>query len=238
MAHASIFSRFRRHTDGVSAVEFAIVFPVLILLMLGGTQLVGYINAVRKVEAAASSMSEMLSQTYNPSDPAATTVYVTTSDLHFAYDQTMVVFPYLLKDAARQNVPWYQDITIDFASIQFVANGNVCTALTDAKLIDQSGCYVAKVVWTTTGTSGNNARPCGLQQPTTSSFPDNGKLPSNIFGAGSVIAVDVVFNFVPTFGSKFFGARRIARSVYVQPRYASLIDFNIIGNDGIATKCV
>ncbi|GJD67067.1 hypothetical protein MPEAHAMD_7274 [Methylobacterium frigidaeris] len=30
---------------------------------------------------------------------------------------------------------------------------------------------------------------------------------------------------------------RIARSMYVQPRYATLVNFHVAGNDGIATKC-
>ena len=224
--------RFRERSDGVSAIEFAIVFPVLMMLMLAGTQLVTYINAVRKVEATASSISEMLSQTYNPNTPAATTVYVTANDLHFAFDQTMVVFPYLMKDAARQGIPWPQDISLDFASVKFTPNGSNCTGQ-----YDQSGCYVANVVWTTTG-AGSNYRSCGTLQSTTSSYPDKTKLPSYVFSAGSLIVVDVVFIFVPTFGANFFGTQRIARSVYIQPRYASLIDFNVLGNDGIATECV
>ena len=235
MARRSVLAtvlRFRERTDGVSAIEFAIVFPVMMMVMLGGTQLVTYINAVRKVEAAASSISEMISQTYDPNNQGATTVFVTANDLHFAFDQTMVIFPYVMKDAARQGVSWWNDVTIDFASIKFIPNGTSC-----AGSYDQSSCYVANVVWTTTG-AGSNYRSCGILQPTASSYPDKTKLPSNVFGAGSIIVVDVVFTFVPSFGAKFFGAQRIARSVYIQPRYASLIDFNVIGNDGFATECV
>ena len=230
--HLSL-ARFRRHADGVSTIEFAIVAPLLLILMLGGLQFIAFINAVRKVEAAAASISEMLSQTYNINTPNAPTVYVAASDLHFAYDQAMVVFPYLMKDAARQSLSWWQDITIDFASIKFTSNGLNC-----AGSYDQSACYVAAVVWTTTGTVGNNARPCGIQLPTTSTAPNRLYLPSYVFGAGTVIAVDVVFNFTPVFGSRYFGTQRIARSVYVQPRYASLVDFNTAGNDGIATECL
>lgn len=233
MAGSVALQRFRANTDAISAVEFAIIFPVVIVLMLGGTQVVTYINAVRKVEAVASSISEQLSQLYDRSNPAATTYLATATDLHFAYDQTMVIFPYVMKDAARQGMSsWGQDITIDFASVNFTKLNNNC-----AGQYDQSACYVATVVWTTTGLPGTNFRPCGIQLPTTSSYPNNATLPSNIFGAGSVIAVDVVFNFTSAFGGRYFGSQRIARSVYVQPRYLSLLDFNIIGNDGIATRC-
>ncbi|CAO4137595.1 hypothetical protein OFEAOIEE_LOCUS5370 [Methylorubrum extorquens] len=51
------------------------------------------------------------------------------------------------------------------------------------------------------------------------------------------MVIDVAFDFTPTFGSGFVPAVRIARSAYVQPRYASLVNFDTTNNDGIATKC-
>ena len=67
--------------------------------------------------------------------------------------------------------------------------------------------------------------------------PSRATLPRSVFGPGSLIAVDVVFTFRPSFGARFIPAMRIARSMYVQPRYASLVDLDTTGNDGIATKC-
>ena len=45
----------------VSAVEFAIAFPVLLIMLLMGMQVVLYINATRQVEMVATSISEMIS---------------------------------------------------------------------------------------------------------------------------------------------------------------------------------
>jgi hypothetical protein len=66
---------------------------------------------------------------------------------------------------------------------------------------------------------------------------ERGQLPALRGPSGSIIAVDVVFNFRPTFGARFIPAVRIARSMYVQPRYATLVNFDPAGNDGIAVKC-
>lgn len=225
-------ARFARDERAISAVEFSIIFPFLLILMLGGIQLVVFTNAVRKVELAASTMSEMISQAVPPTSQT-TTATVNQLDLHFSYDSTMLVFPYLMKDAAGQNIAWWQDITIDFASIQFTQISTTC-----GTQADQSPCYLANVVWTSSGTVGNNYRPCVVPQlATTSNVPNRTTLPSSVFGPGSIIAVDIVYKFTPGFGARFLGTQTISRSVYVQPRYATLINYNTTGNDGIAQKC-
>ncbi len=233
MRQPSPLARFCTSTRATAAVEFAIAFPVLLTLMLFGTQIVTYVNAVRKVELLASSISEMISQAAPPSGSTIATVNYL--DLHFSYDSGLVIFPYLMGDAARQNVAWWQDIYIDYASIQFTKISNK-TCPTSG---DLSSCYVANVVWTSTGTTGGNQRVCTIPQlPQDDTLvPNNKNLPRSIFGPGSLIAVDIVFTFRPTFAANFMSPLRIARSVYVQPRYATLINYDTTNNDGIASKC-
>jgi hypothetical protein len=224
--------RFGVDRRGISAVEFALVFPVLLILMIAGTQLVTYINASRKVELVAQSISQMLSQAQPPQNGTVATVNA--ADLHFSFDSSLVLFPYLMKDAPRQGLQWWQDITITFASVAFTQTATNCPNTSD-----QSNCYAANVVWTSTGTAGGNYRPCTPAQlpADNTAAPNRSSLPRSVFGPGSLIAVDVVFNFRPSFGAKFIPAVRIARSMYVQPRYAALVNFDTTGNDGIATKC-
>lgn len=217
---------------GVSAIEFAMVLPVLILLMLGGIQLVLYINATRRVAMVADSIGEMISQAAPP--VSSTTASVNQLDLHFAYDAALVVFPYLMTDAARQNIAWWKNITIDFASIQFQSNGLSCGSGSD-----QSGCYTAMVGWTSIGTTGSNYRPCITPQiaANDTAAPSRFTLPRSIYGPGSVIAIDVIFIFTPTFGARYLPSVTIKRSVYIQPRYAQFITYDMSNNDGIATLC-
>ena len=231
-ATSSAARRFGADTRAVSAVEFAVIFPVLLILMLAGTQLVTYINATRKVELIAHSITQMLSQAQPPQN--ATVATVNAADLHFSYDSALVLFPYLMKDASRQGLQWWQDITITFASVAFTQTATSCPSGGD-----QSSCYAANVVWTSTGTSGGNYRPCTpAQLPADNTAPPSRTtLPRSVFGPGSLIAVDVVFNFQPSFAARFIPAARIARSMYVQPRYALLINYDTTGNDGIAVKC-
>ena len=223
--------RFGADERAVSLIEFALILPVLLVLMLGGIQLVTYINASRKVELLAQSISQMLSQAMPPAGSTVATVNAT--DLHFSFDSALVLFPYLMADGPRQGLLWWQDIAITYAAVAFTKTASTCSGS------DQSGCYAANVVWTSTGTTGGNYRPCTPAQlaAADTAAPTRATLPRSVFGPGSIIAVDVVFTFRPTFGARFIPAARIARSMYVQPRYAALVGFDPAGNDGIATKC-
>lgn len=225
---------FPAEARGASAVEFALVFPVLALLLLGGLQVVLYVDATRRVEAVATSISQMISQA-TPATAGSTTATVNALDLHFSYDAALVLFPYLMSDGKRKGVAWWQDITIDYASIQFTQIVKPCPTATD-----QSGCYRADVVWTSTGTVGTTTRPCSVAQAAADdTAPTTPKtLPRSLFGPGSVIAIDVSFSFVPTFGANVLKPILISRSVFVQPRYAQLIKYDSTNSDGIATTCL
>ena len=227
---SGVRSRLNIGNRASAAVEFAVIMPVLLVLMMGGIQLVLYIEAVQKVELVAASISQMLSQT-PPSSGNASIGYVNATDIHFSYDATLVLFPYIMKDAARNNVAWWQDITIDYASILFGPSVPGCTG--------PSCTIVGTVQWTSTGFGDTNYRPCTIPQlpAANAAKPTRTLLPQSLFVAGAtVIAIDVVFNFKPSFGSAFFQSVRIARSVYLQPRYVSQITYSP-GTDSLVTTC-
>jgi hypothetical protein len=59
-----------------------------------------------------------------------------------------------------------------------------------------------------------------------------------VFGPGSIIVVDVLFNYTPIFGLGLFGTIPIARSAYLAPRYVSLIKYAVVsGDDGVGAEC-
>ncbi len=225
--------RFASAIRGTVAVEFAFAMPVLMVLAMLGVQVISYVNAVRKVEMLASSISQMISQAVPPQGSSTATVNY--QDIHFSYDSGLVVFPYLMSDAKRQGVPWWQDIYIDYASVQFTPIANKTCAVGG----DQGTCYLANVVWTSSGTTGPNYRACLIPQlaMNDTAAPNKLALPKSIFGPGSVIVIDIVFTYHPAFAGNLMPAMRIARSVYVQPRYATLIDYNTTNSDGIVSKC-
>ena len=225
---------FWRARQAISAVEFSLVLPLLVTLMLGSVETARLITFARRVTQVSNTMVEMLAQNQanNPNETVNMPSSVTYIDLHFAIDSTMVIFPEILKDAAQKGISWKNDISISMASVYFKPNPSTCT----------SNCtYTANVVWN----SGPNKRTCGvpLTAASDTSAPSKTTLPADTFGPGSLIVVDIVFNYTPIFGSGLFGTITIPRSAYLAPRNAlpaatPYIRYDpISGDDGIGAEC-
>ncbi len=224
---------FWRARQAIAATEFALVLPLLVILMLGSVETARAIIAARDVTAVATTAVEMLSQ-----NGTGKVNYV---DLHFATDSTMVIFPQMLQDAARKGVSWKNDISVSITGVCFSPNGS-----TDCTLPCPSNC-VANVVWN----SGSNKRTCGvlLTSASDTAAPSKTTLPADVFGQGSLLVVDIVYNYAPIFGSTFtalfgsplFGTIPIVRSAYLAPRYIQwpkFIKYAVVsGDDGIGAEC-
>jgi Flp pilus assembly pilin Flp len=212
-------ARFRRDRSGAAAIEMAFIAPVMIVLVLGGVDTARYVEATESINKVASTIGQMITENTSGS--------VNYIDLQFYHDSAMVIFPDVLSDAARQGISWSNDISISMSSIQFTATPANCT----------SNCtYIPKVMWT----GGNNPRACGtvFSQVVDASVPSPSTLPSDIYGPGSVIVVDVKYNYHPYFVSFLAPSISIARSIYMAPRYVSSVNYQVIsGDNGIAASC-
>jgi Flp pilus assembly protein TadG len=227
---------FCRARQAMAATEFALLLPLLIILMLGSVETARAIIAARSVTAVATTAVEMLSQ--QPSQ-------VTYVDLHFATDSTMVIFPQMLQDAARKGVSWKSDISVSIAGVLFSGKPAGCTTSCTS--------YDANVVWN----SGANKRTCGvlLTSAPDTAAPSKTTLPADVFPVAPsqgalLLVVDIVYNYTPIFGSTFtalfgsplFGTIPIARSAYLAPRYVQYPPNNmkyvvVSGDDGIGAEC-
>ena len=206
-------------TGGVSAIEFALIAPVFILLLLGGADLLRYIRVTGQVEAVTSSIAELIAE----NDSGA----VTDVDLRFYRDSAMLIFPGLLVDAFRQGKPWGSTISISMASVDFGAAqsncGNPCI-------------YVPKMVWS----GGSNPRSCSIPMIAAddASQPSPTTLPAHIYGPGSFVVVDVVYPFKPLLQTTLFSGLTIRRSFYIAPRFVTLIKYQVGSSDtGVAKEC-
>ena len=211
-----------RCTSAVSAVEFSMISPVLLLMLLGGGDLGRYIIATQRVEVVASSIAQMLAET--PASNSATDPgdgVVTANDLLFYYNSAMFTFPEALSAANAQGANWWSLLSVQMSSVEFAPTPATCT----------SNCsYTAKVVWT------EGSRACGS---TITSVGDTSAyspttLPSDIFAAGSKIVVDVSYAWKPTIGAAYLPSITIQRSVYLSPRYVPIVEAQA---SGVATSC-
>lgn len=223
--------RFLRDGRGVAGVEFVMLFPVLLVMILVGTQIASYINAARKVERISNSIAQMLAQAAPPSDNSTTEATVSSGDLQFGAASAALIFPYLFQDAQRKHAHWDQDLQINMTSVQFKEKAGGCN-----NPADPGACYDANVVWSSLYWT---PRACGvpLTPVADTDPPSPTTLPRSAFGPGSIIVVDVAFDFTPLFGENILPHIVIRRSTYLQPRYASLIKFDTSQGDGLAEVC-
>ena len=219
---------FARSNHGLAAVEFALILPVMLAFIFGGYETVRAITCARRLTILANAIVQQVTSN--------TTGTILNTDAHFYYNTAMVVFPQSMKDAARYNNYWWQDVNVAISSIAFTT---VCTL---------SCTYVPNVIW-----SVNSSRSCVIP-PTPASntaAPSMTTLPIDIYGPGSLIVVDVTYNFHTIFSGNFLGSYLsnlntlvFRKSAYAQPRYVSTIKYNPIpntalaGSDDIVTWCL
>ena len=202
---------------GAGAVEFALATPILIALLCGGFELTRYIRANRQLTAASTAVAGMIAQNTSGS--------VNDTDLLFFRDAVMIAYPDVLGDAAALKVPWTSDIQVTMSSIGFSQTDPTC----------KSGCtYQARVLWS----GGSNARPCltTLTSAADDAPPTKTTLPTDTFGPGTLIVVDIAYNYRPIVATQIFKPLTLSRSFYIQPRYVSSIAYSPNGTN-FASNC-
>lgn len=196
---------FRSDPRGVAAVEFALCAPILMLLLLVGFDTARYIVAARRLAVVAATIGQMLS--------VSTTGQIAAADLQFYEDSTVAIFPQVLQDSYQQGMIWANDIGMTVSTVNFTGT---------------SPNYQGLVNWTV----GTNLRPCKVPMIATSDSaqPSPTTLPTDVFGAGSLVVVDLSFKFRPTIASTLMKPITIMRSFYVQPRYVSSLTYSGSGS--------
>lgn len=101
---ATLISQFRACARGVAAVEFALILPILILILLGTTELTRALTYDRKVSQVASTVADLVAQANTISSGEMTDI--------FAASQT-ILQPYSASD-----------LGIVLSSVSFDANGD------------------------------------------------------------------------------------------------------------------
>ncbi|GJE46533.1 TadE/TadG family type IV pilus assembly protein [Methylobacterium soli] len=201
----------------VSAIEFAFVCPILIALLLGTAETARYLNFTWKIGNVAQTVASLVSRNQTGS--------VKTSDLFFANDSAMLIFPDVLADAKSRGTQWYSNIAVTISSVIFSKIDLSCT----------TNCiYQAFVGWS----YGANQRPCSTPIKPVPNTDDviRTTLPADTFGPGSLTVVEIGYYYTPIIGKSIIGSKWIIRSVYLAPRYVPKINYD--PSEGyVATVC-
>ena len=212
-----LMSGFARARSGTVAVEASLILPILFFLLLAGSEIARYANTARQLTNLANSMASLV---------AERTTGFTFYDAVFTYNSAMVTFPSVLGDSTRKGIAWNFDIAVTVSSVVFSPTVAGCT----------SNCsYKGKVAWSINMPIAQT-RSC-TTAPTAvadTAPPSMTTLPQDVFNAGSLIVADIVYTYVPLFGSGVLPTMTIRRTVYMQPRYMSSIPYTTIPGDPYA----
>ena len=116
--------RLWMEVTAVGTLEFALIVPFMALVMLGGYETANYVRMSQRVEIAANSIAEMISQ-IPPSSAASQTGdgLLTLDQIHFFGDSIMYMVPDALSEADRLAAA---DISIDMINVNDAGVFFVC----------------------------------------------------------------------------------------------------------------
>lgn len=81
-------ARFRRARDGVAAVEFAMLAPVMVTLFLGSIEVCDALNCNQKVTGMASTTADLIAQETSVSTNDMSNVYAAVNSIIYPYSTT------------------------------------------------------------------------------------------------------------------------------------------------------
>ena len=218
------FSLVRTNKDGVAAVEFALILPLMLVLVLyiGTAELTTGLMANRKMTLVARTVADLIAQ-----DDVSTGI--TNAVLDDVYNSTAAIMSPFATTSLK----------ITASSLKFVPKKNAPSNAPE---------YKAMTVWSISSASATK-RPCGVSAITkvsNSTTPTSTTMPEGLYYGGTIIVADVEFLFTPKFGGAFFSWSDSTSSItmkhtsYMKPRSQDEIAYNESTSPGgtkSMTKC-
>lgn len=193
-----------RSRKGLAGLEFALVAPVLVTVLLSVADLSRAILMGRRLQVAADAVATI-----------ASTEAVQTSSLNIlsayqAYAATTAPFALFPTWIASQ-YSVLNSFAITLTEVNFSASPKGCTTACS---------YTANVAWSVANPQGQPVlRSCGtLSSVPNGTAPSLATIPAGDFGATSVFIADVSQVFTPLFTAVFLGKITMQRTAYVSPR--------------------
>ncbi len=193
---ATLPRRFGRDARAVSAVEFALLMPLMLILYFGGTAVTLAVMANRKADLVARTLADLISR-----QPQGTSV--TDTQMNDALSAgTAVLAPFTAAP-----------LKVTISSVEFVTNSSSTTG------------YDAKPRWSYVS-NGGTLRPCKTLTPVVNgTAPTSTNLPVGLYGSGSVIISDITYTYTPLFAgtamNALYGLANAftwSHSAYMRPR--------------------
>jgi Flp pilus assembly protein TadG len=193
--HLPFWAGLARAREGIAAVEFALIAPVMILLFMGTFEITGILMADLKLTAAAETVADLVSQvTYNPTLQAAVLQSTDFSNYTSAAQDTLTPLP-----ATHTTTTL---LKVAYASVTFTTN----TAVVDWH-VEANGATPI-----TLATIPNNASNAAVNQLVTNNATD------------SIIVVNAQYTYIsPTTYFLKLGSYTLSEWAFNRPRYVNCV---------------
>ena len=220
-----------RSRDGLAALEFAFIAPVLLIILAGLYDLTTGFIAWQRVNMAAQSIDQ-IATAY-----AAAAANTNTLNLNQAVTASSAVYAYL-PDTMSASPPAF-GVTI--SSVVMTNTSSTCTAACT---------YTAHVAWSGVyqGSAATSPRrPCDSPPGTSARIegsdatsPSSTTLPADVYTAAPLLVVDVNYTFRPLFLTFVTANVTMTRSAYFPPRTgltSNWIKYYFAGAPDATTLC-
>lgn len=197
-------ARFIRDARGLSGIEFALISPILITLMMGGFEYQRYLRIDRQLAVTTETVAELMAQEEGP---------LVDNMLNMNLDVAVHMFP---EAGLNPKIQWWHALVHQISHVVFTPSTPDCAV----------GCsFSADMAWIwpnyETGSGwGPLRRKCGNVPLTGSGSTSGPGIPEVLAGHGSMIVVDLKFEYKPFFGSTFFPSVTMIRNGYAAAQFA------------------
>ena len=104
----NLLSRFRRAKDGLAAVEFAMLAPVMVALFLGSIELCNALNCQQKVTGMASTAADLVAQETAVAGSDLSNVYAAVNSIVYPFPSSglRIVVTSIVDNSGISKVAW------------------------------------------------------------------------------------------------------------------------------------
>ena len=230
-------------SEGIAALEFGLLAPIAIYILLIGFDLANALFITRRLTNTADVVAQLVSQQVDHTGVEGT---ITDALLNSDFFAAVSTFPDVLADAAsKSDEPWQNDIQVIASQVQF-GPAATCTYAPPADpgnpvaaVPVQPTCNTANVVWSVGFTAASprfsSTRTCGAntlketKKTSLISSPDLGTMPWYLYLPGDIIVVDIAYTYTPMFTKWITGSFTFQRTAYIAPRFFTQLTYTPTG---------
>ena len=202
-----------RSRKGLAGVEFALIVPFMVMLLLGTADISRAIVTLRRLTVAADTVATIAS---TEAVQVANLSILTPYQAYAATTAPFAIFPTWLPSQFSVN----NSFAITLSEINFKPTSSTCT----------SNCtYTANVFWSVASPYGQpQLRTCGaLNLVPNSTATSLATLPTGTSGQTSMFVADVSQIYTPLFTAVFVGSFTMQQTAYVSPRVANSVTLQV-----------